>query len=153
DPPGVDVFAAVGDETPWLIFAIVPRDEVSWESRRQRCALGLPLLGGTSLPIVDRVTPEQTFHPPEADDLRLALAVAEAILATPREEVLAVAGAPRVFKHHVEVDAGAVEVRLTASPAEAPWDDEEEGEGETGIDEEEGIDEEDEEDEGASGAI
>jgi hypothetical protein len=120
---------------------------VSLESRRQRCALGLPLLGGTSLPIVDRVRPEQIFHPPDADDMRLAVALAEALLAVPPyEEVLGVSGAPCVVEHPIELDAGALDVRLTASHAEAPWDDEHEEENGGELSEEEDEDEGDEKD-------
>ncbi len=150
DPARVELFATLDDETPWLVFAVAPREEASWASRRQRCALGLPLLGGTSLPMVDRVLPDQSFHPPDADDVRLALALAEALLAAPHDEVLDVSVAPRVFEHHVELDAGALDVRLTASHAEAPWDDEQEEEGGDDLDEGEEDEDEDGDEEDAS---
>lgn len=121
DPPSIALFAAPSDELPSLELTIATRDEATMEMRRQRCALGLPLLGGTSLPIVERWSPNGTLGPPSADDVRVAVVVVEALLATPHDEVLAVAGAPRVFEHHVEIDAGKVDVRLTASPAEHPW--------------------------------
>ena len=140
----VGLFAAPGDELPWLDFELVPRDEVTVEMRQQRCALGLPLLGGGLLPAVERWTPEGTCGPPSADDTRIALAMVEALLATPCEEVLAVSGAPRVFEHHVELDVGAVDVRLTASHPESPWIEEPNAEGDE-VDEDD-LDEDDEDD-------
>jgi len=124
DPTTVALFDAPEDDVPWLDLTLAPRDEASLEMRRQRCALGLPLLGGASLPIVERARPEGTFGPPSADDVRLVVAVVEALLAAPREEIVGASTAPRVLEHRVELDAGALDVRLTASHAEHPWTEE-----------------------------
>lgn len=150
DPTTVALFAAPGDEVPWLDVTLVPRDEVSVEMRQQRCALGLPLLGGALLPAVDRWTPEGTSGPPSADDVRIAVAMVEALLAAPHDEVLAVSDTPRVFEHHVELDAGAVDVRLTASHPESPWNEEPDAEGDD--EDEDELEDEDDDDEGSISA-
>lgn len=118
-PFAVELFEATGDATPWLVFSLSPREEISPESRRQRCALGLPLLGGTSLPLVEGVRRDESLRPPDADEVRLAIALGEALLAAPLDEVAEAAGAARVFEHRVELDTGALDVRLTPDHAEA----------------------------------
>jgi hypothetical protein len=127
DPAGVDLYAALADTLPWLAFAVADRSTLDLQHRRQRCALGLPLIGGTSLPRVDRVRPDEQMDPPDANDVRLALAVIEALLAAPRDDAEGMPTEPRLFEHRVDLDVGAVDVRLTASPPEAPWVEEEHG--------------------------
>jgi uncharacterized protein YchJ len=122
-------------DQPWLELMIVPRGDVSMDHRRQRLALGLPLLGGTALPMVSRVGPGFALDAPDADDVRLAVAVGEAILAATPGLVERKLTAPRVFEHRVELPTCAVDVRLTASHADAPWADDDDAQGEdVGVD-------------------
>jgi hypothetical protein len=142
---------------PQLVLALADRGAATLEHRRQRLALGLPLLGGNVLPLVDRAQPDGEYVAAGADEVRLAVAIAEALLAAPRDAIDEELTEPRVFEHRVETDTGTIEVRLTASAAEAPWteeetDDDEDLEGEELEDDDLEGDDEDEDEDGEPSA-
>jgi hypothetical protein len=122
DEPCLSLHEAPRTEVPWLDFAVPDRAGVPLEHRRQRCALGLPLLGGAALPLILKTEPDGSYALPGADDVRLALAVGEAVLAMTPELSAHEPQNGQVLEHRAELDTGTAQVRITVSLPDAPWD-------------------------------
>lgn len=123
EPCFLDLFAAPKlEDYPLLELAVDTRALASLAHRRQRCALGLPLLGGRYMPLVTRGKDE----PPSADETRLAIAVAEALLDVELalfDDPVKEGDAPRIIDRRAELDTGTIEVRIILSHPDVPRED------------------------------
>lgn len=133
--PGFEVHEKPDEEFPWLDFGIVERGEVSLPYLRQRVALGLPLIAGTSVPLITGLDGEGSPVEPGADDLRRTIATAEALIVAASAADPSNVLSPVTFAHTTQFDTGPIVVRLTAGHPDAPWQvqsaEAAEGEGET----------------------
>lgn len=119
-PAGVALFDGPDDETPWLSLSLGFRDESTLDIRKRRCALGLPLIGGAFVPVVEGARADGTFGPPSADDVGVAVAVVETLLSAEDRAPGHASERPLVIDHRAELDAGPLEVRVTIAPEDVP---------------------------------
>lgn len=120
---GLEFYEDPEGDAPWLVLEVHDRTNVETAYRRQRCAHGWPLIGGTSLPFVVRYPADAVEHDAELADLRLAIAIGEALLVALPGLGTEPFSARRVFEHGVTVDGHTFKITLTASHEDAPWTD------------------------------
>jgi hypothetical protein len=109
------------DRVPLLELAVDTRALTTLAHRRQRCALGLPLIAGRYVPLISHGKEED--GPASADDTRLCVAIVEALLgAAPalHDDPVEDDAEPRTLDRRVELDTGTVDVRFTFAHPDAP---------------------------------